>query len=233
MQSTDIPSKFVEAFAKTATGTYKRAIPKTSADPVAASLDLGFPPGTFGPTGTPPDGRDFNGLLYQVTAWLWYFASGGTVPFDSAFSTAVGGYPKFCVLPSATPGTFWQSIVENNDNDPDVTPTGWLQLVPALATSGAGWRKSADGFIEQWGVVAIASGVTSYTTSFSFPIPFTTQVNGPWGNANNLATPSGWSPVTVVFPGTSLSGSSVNADTANNSKTFQSGVYVRWFANGY
>lgn len=237
MQSTDIPDKFAEPFAALQTGTYMRAIPVTSADPVAASLDLGFPAGTFGSVGTPPDGRDFNGLLNQDTAWAWWQAAGGTVPFDSAFSTAVGGYPKGCVLPSTTLGYFWQSTVENNTNNPDVTPTGWIKLAPALPTvggPGTGFRKSADGFIEQWGTIAIGAGSNIYSTSFSFPTPFTSEVHGPFGNANNVGS-FGWYPVVVMFPvtGTPLLNCGLTVDTANSGQHFGSGVYVNWTASGY
>lgn len=240
MLYTDIPARFVKAFASLATSTYRRPIPTTTGDPNAASLNLGFPPNTFvdeGAGGSPPDGRDFNGLLNQATAWNWWQAGGGPIFYDAAYSAANGGYAKYAVLTSTTLSYFWQSNVDNNTVDPDSGPSAnWTRLAPAVSTSGGpgtGYRKSADGFIQQWGVVAIGAGVTSYSTSFSFPIPFTVEVNGPYGNASNIATPSGWAPVTVMFPNTTLYGSSVTADTANNSRAFQSGVYVRWTAQGY
>lgn len=236
MQSTDIPAKFPIPFADSATGTYKRGIPVTSADPVAASLTLGAPPGTFGPTGTPYDGRDYNGLENQITAWSRWQAAGGSVPFDGSFSTAIGGYPKGCVLPSTTLGFFWQSTVENNTNNPDVTPTGWRKLAPGLPTvggPGTGYRVSGDGFIEQWGTVAIGSGSNRYDTSFSFPIPFLAEIHGPFGNSNGPANGGTWGPVAVMFPSITLTGSGLIADTTNSSQHFASGVYVNWTASGY
>lgn len=237
MLSSDIPAKFTAAFANAATGTYKRAIPATSADPNAASLALGFPPNTFvdeGAGGSPPDGRDFNGLLAQDTAWAWWQAAGGAVLFDSAFSTAVGGYPKYAVLASTTLGRMWQSQVDNNTTNPDSGPSAnWKAFGGATAGgAGTGYRVSADGFIEQWGSVAITPGSNTATMSFTFPIPFLSEVQGPWGNAANGANGS-WAVASVVFPSTTLTGSDVKTDSANAAQAFVGGNFVRWRACGY
>lgn len=237
MLSSDIPAKFSKAFASTATGTYKRAIPVTSADPNAASLNLGFPPNTFvdeGAGGVPPDGRDFNGLLNQDTAWAWWQAAGGAVLFDSAFSTAVGGYPKYAVLASTTLGRMWQSQVDNNTVNPDSgASANWKAYGGATAGGpGTGYRVSADGFIQQWGNVAVTSGSNSVTMSFTFPIPFLSEVHGPWGNLDGRASGS-WGAASIVFPSTTLMGSQVVADTANPTEPFAAGKFVRWHAEGY
>lgn len=133
MQSSDIPNKSAKVFAQSATGSFVRAIPQTTADPAAASFDVGFPPQTFtdqGAGGTPPDGRDFNGILNFLSAWARWQATGAPVGYDSTFQTDIGGYPKGAVVASATTlGVFWLSTVENNLTNPD--------------TGGAGWRRHA------------------------------------------------------------------------------------------
>lgn len=133
MQSSDIPSKSPKVFAQDATGSYVRTVPQTTADPAAASFELGFPPQTFtdeGAGGTPPDGRDFNGILGFLSAWSRWQQTGAPIAYDAAFQTAVGGYPLGAVVASAvTLGTFWLSTVENNLTNPD--------------TGGAGWRRHA------------------------------------------------------------------------------------------
>ncbi len=75
MLAADIPTKFNIPFADNAGGAFIRPIPEASQIGIeagAASLNDGFPPDTFTPVsagGTPPFGRDFNGLLNQITAW--------------------------------------------------------------------------------------------------------------------------------------------------------------------
>lgn len=137
MQSTDVPSWTAKKFAESATGSYVRAIPQTSADPGAASFDLGFPPQTFtdeGAGGTPPDGRDFNGILKYLTAWAQWVGLGGPVAYNAAVSAA-GGYPLGAIVESATtPGLLWQSTAENNTTNPDGAGAGWRAMAVRAAT---------------------------------------------------------------------------------------------------
>lgn len=136
MKASDIPAKFPEVFAQSATSSYKRTIPQTSSDPNAASLDLGFPPGVFGTGGTPPDGRDFNGILNQSTGWNQWQNAGGQVGYDSAFSTAVGGYPLGSILAAASGvGNFWISTADDNTSDPDTGGANWTAFTVGAAPS--------------------------------------------------------------------------------------------------
>ena len=130
MKLTDIPAKFQTPFAANASSGFIRAIPATTTDPTAASLDLGFPPETFDPPGaggSPPDGKDFNGILNQSTSWDQWFSMGGAVTYDSAFSALIGGYPNGAVVGSAVvPGFVWRSIADDNTTDPDAGGAGWV-----------------------------------------------------------------------------------------------------------
>jgi len=100
MQSTNIPSKIPLPFANSASSTYKYSIPTASQIGITngkASLTDGFPPLTFTPIGSggvPPFGGDMNGILYEITAIQQWQEAGGFFPYDSTFSTAIGGYPK-------------------------------------------------------------------------------------------------------------------------------------------
>lgn len=138
MNLSDIPSWFAKRFAADATGTYVRAIPTTSADPAAASLSLGFPPNTFadiGAGGTPPDGRDFNGILNQLSAWSQWAGVGGAAPWSSTISAAAGGYPLGAiVLSNSVTGRQYQSQVNANVTNPDTGGAGWAILVDKAAT---------------------------------------------------------------------------------------------------
>ena len=132
MLSSDIPDWSAKRFAEDATGTYVRPVPQTTADPAAASMALGFPPQTFtdeGAGGTPPDGRDFNGILNFLSAWAQWVGLGGPIPYNAAISSA-GGYPKGARVQSATnPPRIWLCTADNNTTDPDAGGAGWVSDV--------------------------------------------------------------------------------------------------------
>jgi hypothetical protein len=135
MQQASTPPKFPIPWGASAGSAYVRSIPAPSQIGVqncAASLTDGFPPLTFVPAsggGCPPFGQDFNGILKQITQWSQWQQAGAPVFFDSAFSTAIGGYPKGALLTTArfSSGTRWMSLVDNNTVNPDVDPTNWTQ----------------------------------------------------------------------------------------------------------
>lgn len=164
MQLSDIPVKFPIPFANAAVGADIRPIPVPSQILIqagAASLTDGFPPACFVPPGaggTPPWGADFNGLFYQSTAWSRWQNAGGTVLYDAAFSTAVGGYPKGAVLASTVSGLFWYNSADNNVTDPDGgSPAGWLPMGPR----GTQWQR---------GNYAVATGTNTYAITLT-PAP--------------------------------------------------------------
>lgn len=141
MLASSIPGKFSIPFANGAGGAYIRSIPIASQIGIvdgAASFTTGFPPLNFAPIGSggiPPNGADFNGILFDISGWSRWQQAGGPVFFDGAFSTAIGGYPLRSVLASSvTVGLFWVSLTDNNNTNPDSDPTDWLPLVPLPAS---------------------------------------------------------------------------------------------------
>lgn len=131
MKASAIPTKYPEAWAAQAAAGFIRAIPETTSDPNAASLDLGFPPNTFTPVGAggaPPDGRDANGILNQETSWSQWFSAGAPVAWDLAFSAAIGGYPEGALIATTSPTPLaarWLSTVDDNVTNPDTGGAGW------------------------------------------------------------------------------------------------------------
>lgn len=181
MLYTDIPARLVKAFAALATGTYVRAIPTTSGDPNAASLNLGFPPNTFvdeGAGGVPPDGRDMNGILKAISAWSNWQAAGGPVFYDSTFSTAIGGYPKYAILASTTLGRLWQSTVDSNTTDPDAGGANWAQLTTLNGSPNDESVTLPNGRILKDGSV-VGSFPENYTGTVTFAVPFPTSCRRP------------------------------------------------------
>lgn len=135
MQSTNIPAKIPVPFANSAGSGFKNTIPLASQIGItngAASLTDGFPPLTFqalSAGGTPPFGADFNGILNEITAIQQWQTAGGAFPYDSAFSTIIGGYPAGAVVISSNPNVWWLSTVNNNTDNPDTGgSTGWVPL---------------------------------------------------------------------------------------------------------
>jgi len=176
MQASDIPSKFQKAFGEDATTGFIRTVPETTADAAAASLTLGFPPQTFlqiGDGGTPPDGRDVNGILFQISAWTKWLNAGGPVPYDGTFQTSVSGYPKGAFIKSATTDNlYWLSTVDGNTTNPDTGGAGWVCFSPVGVTrivtaSGAFTTTLAD---ETIGLNRTTSVAASSTTLPASPV---------------------------------------------------------------
>lgn len=173
MDNTSLPAKFPLYWANNAGASFVRNIPVNSQIGIstgAASLADGFPPVTFTPIasgGVPPDGRDFNGILRQVTQALRWAQAGGMYTYDSSFSSTVGGYPKGAMLRSAVlNGRVWMSTVDNNTTDPD--------------------SQSAANWVPQPGTPRAGDPVPSFNTT---PPPNTVPADGRFvGNALSNAT---------------------------------------------
>lgn len=134
------PIKIPLPFAANAAAPYRIAVPTTSQIGIvngAASFNDGFPPLNFvsmSSGGVGPFGRDFNGLMYQITAGLQYEQAGYAATFDAAFSAAIGGYPAGAVLHSvSTANKFYLNLVNSNTVDPDGAGTNWMVLWMATA----------------------------------------------------------------------------------------------------
>lgn len=132
MLTTALPARITVPFADAAPVGDKQLIPVDSPGvPGRASYTTGFPHETMISIvagGTPPYGSDFNGLLNAMTNGQRWASAGGFYPYNSAFSTAVGGYPKGCMLASAAFDGFWVSSVDNNVANPDTGGAGWVRV---------------------------------------------------------------------------------------------------------
>ena len=134
MQSTDLPAKFLVAFARD--DASKVEVPVTSPDPTRFSQTLGSPPLTGVPIeagGSPPQLPDFNGAMNQLSRGVLWSLAGGRFPYDNVWATnaEVGGYPRGAVLPAALgAGSIgmgeWYNNAQNNTANPDTAGTGWV-----------------------------------------------------------------------------------------------------------
>lgn len=197
MQRADIPLRYAKVWAVNAAGAYIRTVPVDSQIGIedgAASFDTGFVPDNFSPVsagGVPPFGQDFNGLLNADTAWMQWKQAGGAVPYDAAFSTAIGGYPQGAVVDSGIVyGAQWYSTVDNNTTDPDdpLTSSGWLRVgipagmpLPFISTV-------PTGFVLASGAVTIGSATSAATYAAANAL-FLFAAN--WSNSQLLIYTSG------------------------------------------
>lgn len=162
MQYSVLPSYFTKLFADSGSYNTIPAASQISITPGAASLTDGFPPLTRTPLaagGVPPFGEDMNGILRWLSQVAQQFQAGGLMPYNSAFATAIGGYPKGALVRKAAGTGYWQCTADSNMTDPDGgSPANWSN-VPLLADFGnslaaSGYQKLPSGLILQWGAAA-------------------------------------------------------------------------------
>ncbi|EFE93984.1 hypothetical protein [Serratia odorifera] len=134
MKLVDKPRQLAVPFASTGE---KNTIPDSATQDTKekgnAAYDSGFPPLTMtaiAAGGIPPHGKDFNGIMNDITSALRYSQAGGLYTFDSAFAQAIGGYAKGAVVLSSDGAKIWWNTVDANVTDPDGTgATGWKNLL--------------------------------------------------------------------------------------------------------
>lgn len=145
MRDTDTPIKLPAIWANGAGGSYiTYPVPTPSQISItngAASFYDGFPPNTFVPLaggGAGPFGKDFNGVLKQMTAGVQWLQAGAPLFYDAAFSAAIGGYPRGTILSAANLfGICWLSVIDNNTTDPDTGGSGWFAIGGRYRLTGA------------------------------------------------------------------------------------------------
>ena len=91
--------------------------------------------------GIPPEGKDFNGILYDISSHTIWVNAGGQYQFDAALSTEIGGYPAGMVLQNNAGTASYVSAVANNTTDFNTTPSSigtlWLPWAGAAIVKEA------------------------------------------------------------------------------------------------
>ncbi|MBV1833093.1 glycine-rich domain-containing protein [Novacetimonas pomaceti] len=142
MKLSELPTKIQTPFGSGAGSSYIRTVPVASQIGItdgAASFTDGFVPLNAQPEssgGIPPAIQDFNGLLNQMSAVEKAFCAGTFFPFDSAFSTAIGGYPLGAVVAAAASGQFWVSTADDNTTTPGASGASWMNVYVGSSSSG-------------------------------------------------------------------------------------------------
>lgn len=203
MQSTGVPNKFPIPFANSAGGLYTRTIPQASQIGIqdgAASLTDGFPPKCFVPVasgGTPPFGKDFNGLLKQVTQWNQWQQAGAPIVYDSSFQSAIGGYPMGAIIEIVAGGPAFMSTVENNTVAPAVGAAGWMP-VPTFGSNVTTITTTETLTVYNAGLILVNATAGNITIT----MPAVSGANGVPLPFNFVRTDSGANSVTIIGAGT-------------------------------
>jgi len=185
MQISNLPAtKLAIPFASSAGGGYTRIIPQASQIGItagAASLTDGFPPLNFLPVGSggvPPFGQDMNGILNEITAWTRWQNAGGLVPYDSAFSTAIGGYPQGAMLAGTAAGSVFLSTADNNTTNPNSGGANWISISTApRVQSGQDTYATAGGTANAL-TATLTPAPASLTTGMVIRLAITTSNTG-------------------------------------------------------
>lgn len=117
-----------------------------------ASYQKGFPPVTMTPLvagGLPPNGMDFNGILFALSSSVGFVQSGGLPTFDADFSSTIGGYPLGAVLQSNDGASAYVSTIANNTTDfnssPESIGTSWLPWAGDAAKGSSSYIAVGEG----------------------------------------------------------------------------------------
>lgn len=139
MKSTDIPKYMPVAFGVNGQRQNLQSSPVTGTS--LASYDSGFPPITMvdkDAGGIPPQGKDFNQILYELSADAQWNQAGGIYPYNADFSTAIGGYPSGALVIGDDGISVYQST--KDDNTVAVGGDGWVKLasISDLSSTSSG-----------------------------------------------------------------------------------------------
>lgn len=170
----------------------RNVIPVADAAPLA-SFTLGFPPVTMLPIiagGEPPDGKDFNGILYDITTHTMWVNAGGQYLFDATLSAAIGGYPIGMVLQSDDGLSAYVSAVAANTTNFNSSPgsigSAWMPWAGAALRNAAiiwcgtsGGSANVQTFTPTPPVAALVAGQTfSGIAGFTNTASLTVNISG-------------------------------------------------------
>jgi hypothetical protein len=139
------PATIQNAWASTASGGYINTVPQTgSGVGGVANWQLGFPPTVFGVGAIPFSGADLNGAMNVMAANIQWENAGMAPVYDSALSTAIGGYPKGAVLCLSDGFTFVISTANANTNNPNLGILGSTNWAPFGGTLAGASNATTD-----------------------------------------------------------------------------------------
>jgi hypothetical protein len=157
-----------------ATAGSKAVIPDNSGAAGRADWHLGFPPITMEAKvagGIPPDGRDFNGVLYDLSTHVFYSQAGQPYTYSIDISDAIGGYKLGSVIGSADNKTLWYNNTADNTADPDTNNSGWVSVFTygSIGITGlTGGTRTLSRLESRFGLIVLSGALVS-NQSIVFP----------------------------------------------------------------
>lgn len=198
MNRSDSPAKQSKPFG--INGPREAILPTTPSGDNTASYESGFPPITMtlkSAGGLPPKGQDMNQILFELSALGRWASSGAMNTFDSAFATAIGGYPTGAYVLGSDLKTVYRCTADGNTNNPNSIPTGWAKVandiadilglgtaaiknvgtgagqIPDMSSfpSGTNYFKMPGGKIVQFGIISFGIGVNQVVVNYPVAFP--------------------------------------------------------------
>lgn len=211
MNRTDAPAKQPKPFG--INGQREPILPATPAGDNTASYESGFPPITMilkSAGGLPPKGQDVNQILFELSALCRWSSSGALNTFDSAFATAIGGYPSGAFVLGDDLKTVYRCTTDGNTANPNNVTTGWAKaaqdVANILALGSAAYKNVNAGSIN--GIPDMSSFRGNSASNGYLQIPIIGAGGGgqtlivQWGNTltapNSIASYN----VNIAFPNT-------------------------------
>lgn len=226
MKLSDVPKKMPVPFA--INGTREDLLATAASGDNTASYNNGFPDVTMldeSAGGIPPKGQDFNQILFEVGGTSRWSNAGGAYLYDADFSTAIGGYPNGAVVLGSDNVTRYQSIIDDNTNNPNSTTTGWLNIsagsrrgaIKVFTSSGSYTPTTGTKFVEY--IVTGGGGGGHGASASASDQSFSGGGGGAGGTAMGYFTLTGASSYAVVV-GTGGAGSSITTANDGGASTF-------------
>lgn len=229
MNRTDSPAKQSKPFG--VNGPREPILATTPAGDNTASYDAGFPPITMvlkSAGGLPPKGQDMNQILYELSALGRWTSAGAKNTYDSAFATAIGGYPSGSYVLGDDLKTVYRCTTDGNASNPNSVTTGWAKVaqdiadILSLGTAATknvgtgtgqipdmgsfatsltinGYQKLPGGLIMQWGQATPAVGGTFITFPIAFPTGVFSVTLGASGSSGALIAANNYQKTGFTF----------------------------------
>lgn len=210
----------VRAFASDAQGLERTVFGGTNqADDLTSQITASFLRG-WGIVGASehPSLEDFNAAMYAMSQFIAYQHQMGVPEWHSEQEYHIG---SICThdgesyqsllnanVGSQPPSAKWTPVLTSKNGLSNLGLGDVVHL--ANFTSGTGWRKTPDGYIEVWGQSAIANSTTGIATA-SFTIPFpseclSVQINEVTNSSSGVSGVKSWGLCADTISKTGVSG---------------------------
>lgn len=166
-----------------------------------------------GAGGIPPDGKDMNGILFDLSSAIQYQQAGRSFPFNQAFANAIGGYDKGALVSDPLDlSIIYKSTINANLAPPP--SAGWeLQGVASSASVAGAFsnlKLSATGANANTTItcseLVVENALNDFRTLRNVSLNASTSSSGANGIDTGASTASTWYSVWVIYNGTTTAG---------------------------